>query len=339
MNDSKRSYKACKRGGLVLTVAISLWAAAGWNRTAQGEVAGDAGTGLVAVAAAGHVNPGGADAARQSGILMRVNSEPVTQAEFERMLTSLAPQGLDSTEREPRAKRNLIHHRLILQEAARRSFRVAEQDLDSALKSLRGRFNDLRAFGVWMEEQGLDDRSLFQALRDGMLAARVRAALVEELHVTEAEVEQYYAAHKEELKTEDVWIQVIAVKERAAAEEIQTALSKGEDFGRLAQQRSLGMRATRGGDVGWVSSESLWPPMRRAVSTLQPGEAIGPLQRGEEFLVVRLHERRPGRTKSLDEARPEIEPRLLAAKQEETMQTWLVQQEQQASIEIVRQPE
>jgi hypothetical protein len=240
----------------------------------------------------------------------------VTQAEFERMLTSLAPQGLDSTERERQARRNLIHHRLILQEAARRSFRVAEQDLDSALTSLRGRFNDLRAFGVWMQEQGLDDRSLTQALRDGCWRP-VRAALVEDLHVTEAEVEQYYNVHKEELKTENVWIQIIAVKERTAAEEIQTALGKGEDFGRLAQQRSLGMRATLGGDVGWVSSESLWPPMRRAVSTLQPGEAIGPLQRGEEFLVVRLHERRPGRTKSLDEARPEIEPRLLAARQEE----------------------
>jgi parvulin-like peptidyl-prolyl isomerase len=339
MNHNETSYKACRRGGLVLTVAISLGAAAGWNRPAQGEAAADAGAAMVAVAAAGHVAPGGEDAARQPGVLMRVNGEPVTQTEYERMLTSLAPHGLDSTERERVARRNLVHHRLILQEAARRSFRVAEQDLDAALTSLRGRFNDLRAFGVWMKEQGLDDRSLFQALHDGMLAARVRAALVEELHVTEAEVEQYYAAHTEELKTEDVWIQVIAVKERTAAEEIQTALSEGEDFGRLAQRRSLGMRATRGGDVGWVSSESLWPPMRRAVSTLQPGEAIGPLQRGEEFLVVRLHERRPGRTKSLDEARPEIEPRLLAAKQEETMQAWLVQQEQQARIEIVRPPE
>ncbi len=144
----------------------------------------------------------------------------------------------DSKELESLAIRNLIHHRLILQEAARRNLTVSEKDHDKALSSVRRRFEDLKSFGAWMKEQGLDDQIAAQTLRDGMLAARVTAALVEKVRVAEEQVEQHYAAHKEELKTEEVWIQIIAVKEKAAAEEIQAALRKGEDFGRLAQQQS-----------------------------------------------------------------------------------------------------
>jgi parvulin-like peptidyl-prolyl isomerase len=267
-------------------------------------------------------------------IVARVNGEPVTKAELERTLATLERPDSASEALERSALQNLIHRRLMLQEAARRNLTLTEKDHDTALSSLRRRFEDLKSFGAWMKERDLDDQSLFETLRDWMLAARVTAALVEEVRVTEQQVEQHYEAHKQDLKTEEVWIQIIAVKEKTAAEQIQTALRKGEDFGRLAQQRSVGLRAERGGDAGWVNSETLRPPVREAVSGLKPGEAIGPLQRGEEFLIVRLHERRPGRTKTLDEARPEIESLLLSRVQQDAIQAWLSEQEKKSKIEV-----
>jgi parvulin-like peptidyl-prolyl isomerase len=87
--------------------------------------------------------------------------------------------------------------------------------------------------------------------------------------------------------------------------------------------------------VGWVNSATLWPPMQEAVSTLKAGEAIGPLQKGEEFLIVRLHERRRGRTKTLEEARAEIESVVLAHKQQATLQAWVTEQEKKAKIEVL----
>jgi parvulin-like peptidyl-prolyl isomerase len=272
----------------------------------------------------------------QTEIVARVNGEPVTRAEFERTLASLEPKDRDTKELERLALRKLIRRRLILQEATRRNVTIAEKDLDAALTSLRRRFEGLRSFGAWMKEQGVDDRSLFQMLRESMLAARVKAALVEKVRVSPEHVAQYYEAHREELKTEEVWIQIIAVKEESTAKEIQAALGKGENFGRLAQQRSLGIRAARGGDVGWVNADTLWPPMREAVSGLRPGQAIGPLSRGEEFLIVRLHDRRRGITKSLDGARPEIEAYLLARKQQEAIQAWLAEEEKKSKLEVFR---
>jgi foldase protein PrsA len=261
----------------------------------------------------------------------------VTRIELERTLAGLEGQDAHSKDLERVALQKLIERRLVVQEAARRNITVAGKDLDAALESVRRRFDDLKSFGAWMKGQGFDDRSLARALRDGMLAARVSAALVENVRVSDEQIKQYYDAHKENLKTEDVWIQIITVKDKATAVEIQAALRKGEDFGRLAQQRSLGLRAARGGDVGWVNSETLWTPMREAVSTLKPGEAIGPLAKGEEFLVVRLHERRPGRTKTLTEAEHEIRSRLLSAEQQAAIQAWVKEQGKKAKIEVLLQ--
>jgi parvulin-like peptidyl-prolyl isomerase len=277
-----------------------------------------------------------------------VNGEAVTRAELQRMLNNpLTRRQLqqesgvadsDQKELERLALRSLIGRRLMLQEAARRKMAISDEELDRGIASLRRRFEDLRSFGMWMKEEGLDDRSLFESIRMQMLATRVAGALAAEVRVTEEQIREYYEAHGEDLKTEEVWLQIIAVKSSEEAKEIHAALGKGEDFGRLAQRRSVGVRAPRGGDAGWVHSETLWPPMREAVGTLQPGQAIGPLQRGDEFLIVRLHGRRPGRTRSLDEARHEIERRLLGEKQRTAIHTWLADQEKKSNIELFPKP-
>jgi hypothetical protein len=88
-----------------------------------------------------------------------------------------------------------------------------------------------------------------------------------------------------------------------------------------------------------VNYETLWPPLREALRTMKAGQAGGPLQKGAEFLIVRLQARRPGRIKTLAEARPEIEQRLLPAKHEEAIQAWLTEQKKKSTIEVFPQAE
>jgi parvulin-like peptidyl-prolyl isomerase len=277
-------------------------------------------------------------------VVARVNGEAITKAEFHRMLGNpvtrqqlqqeLGAKEPGSKDLERLAMRKLIHRRLMLQEASRRNIAVTNEELDKGMAALRRRFDDLKSFGQWMKDQGLDEPSLFATLREEMVATRTAGALVAGVRLTEEDVLTYYQSHKEDLEIEEVWIQVIAVKDKKAVDEIQKALKKGADFGRLAQQRSHGLRAAEGGNVGWVNAATLWPPMRDAVSTLKPGEAVGPLQQAEDFLIVRLQERRRGRTKTLAEARPEIEPLALAQKQQAALQAWVTEQEKKAKIEV-----
>jgi parvulin-like peptidyl-prolyl isomerase len=279
-------------------------------------------------------------------IVAPVNREPVTRSELERLLADpftlqqlhqdLGIQEPGRKELERLALRKLIHRHLLLQEAGWRNITVTEQDLDQALVALRRPFKDLRDFGLWMKERGLDDKSLFETIRADMLLKRVMGALVKDVRPTEKEVQDYYEDHKEDLTIgEEVRLRIIVVKSKAAAEEILAALRKGEKFGRLARKQSLGLHAAQGGDMGWVNSQILPLPLQRAVGKLKAGDVGGPLQKSDaEFLIVGLEGRRPVRAKSLAEARSEIERRLLPARQREVLEAWLTGQEKNSKMEI-----
>jgi len=279
-------------------------------------------------------------------IVARVTGEAVTRAEFRRMLAN--PLTLQQAQREPGAEepdrkelerlalRKLVHLRLLVQEADRRKIRVTEKELDEAITALRRRFDDLKDFGTWVKQQGLNDPELFETVRTDMLAERVTAALVEGVSVTEEQAQQYFEAHQDDLIIgAEVRLRIIAVSNKAEAQEIMTAVQKGEPFDRLARRRSMGRLAAKGGDTGWVDFQALSSPLREAAVELKPGEVGGPFGKGPaEFLIVGLQDRRPLRVKSLAEARPEIERHLLSAKQQEAVQAWLAEQEKKSKIEV-----
>jgi parvulin-like peptidyl-prolyl isomerase len=281
-------------------------------------------------------------------IVARMNGEPVTRGEVRRLLADpLARRELqrelgvrepDRKDLERLAIQKLINRRLLLQEAVRRNIRVTQDDLSQATAALRGRFQDLKALGAWMKARGLDDVSLQDLLAKDLLMNRVLALLVEGVRLPAGQVEEYYAAHNDELKAaEAIHLRIIAVKDKTAAEEIAATLKQGVAFDRLARERSA-VRAEQGGELGWVSPARLQPALREAVKPLKAGETSPPLALGEQFLLVRLEERRPAHTLSLAEARPGIERRLLAPKQQEVVQAWLKEQEKKAKIEVFIQP-
>jgi len=293
--------------------------------------------------------PEGARAA-ESEIVARVNGDSVSRVDLQRILADsvsvarlqqeYSERSTDTRELERLAVRELIHRRLLLQEADRLKFSITGDELDQALSALRRRFENLERFGAWMHERELDDKSLFAAIREGMLINRVTAMLVEDVRVTENEVQEYYETHKEDLEPgEEVRLRIIAVKSREEAEEILLALKNGESFSHLARMRSLGKLAARGGDTGWVAAGTLPPQLREIVGLLKEGDVGGPLRKAdEEFLLVGLEGRRPLRATSLATTRAEIEQRLLYAKQQNAIQAWLAEQEQHAQIEVFLQP-
>ena len=278
-------------------------------------------------------------------VVARVNGEPVTRAQVQRMLADpIAQQDLkreyraqnaDSRALEHLAVRQLIVSRLVFQEAARRHLTVAEQEVDRRIAEVRRRLADLQKFEAWLKGRGLDQTSFREAIRAEIVMARLHAALVAGVRITEEQVQEYYAAHKHEMNTdEEVRLRIIAVERPAAADQILAALRNGEEFDLLARTRSRAFRAEHGGDIGWMSPGQLPPPVRQAVMALKPGDVGGPVQAGAQFLIVRLVERRPPHAMTLAEARRGIERGLLATKQREAVRAWLSEQEKKSRIEV-----
>lgn len=280
-------------------------------------------------------------------IVARVNGAAVTRQELQSMLgdsftehSLLQELGIDNPKEkdlERLAVRKLIQNRLFLQEAERRGFTVTEAELDQALMVLRKRFEDLAQFGAWMHDRGLDDQSLLDTLRSQILMTKVWERLAEGVVVSTKQVKEYYETHKENLLIgEEVRLRIIAVRDAEGAEEILAKLKRGENFARLAKERSLGLRASQGGDTGWVNYKTLSPTLQQAVSMMKAGDVSGPLRRSpEEYLLVGLEGRRSLPAKDLKQARPEIEQRLLTEERQKVVDTWLEKQEKQTKIEIL----
>lgn len=276
----------------------------------------------------------------ESGIVARVNGDPVTRAELQRVLADRSMrrrlqqefglQESDSKELIRLAVRMLVSQRLILQEAGRRGITVAEQDLDRIVAALRRRPKYTNR---------LDERSFRESLRTRILETRARAALVEGVRLSEEQVQAYYEAHREDLKTaEAVWLRIITVEDEEAAEEILATLKKaGEAGGDVREQAMQFIGADQGTDMGWVDPQTLPPPVREAVGSLKAGESSRPVQTDAGLLIVRLEDRRPAQRVSLADARPQIEQRLLTAKRQQALQDWLLEQEKHSRIEVFLQ--
>jgi parvulin-like peptidyl-prolyl isomerase len=300
---------------------------------------------IVAMAGAFAICAANSAPSAEPKVVARVNGEVVTEGDARRVLSDpstrrqlqqdLGFRATDANALYRLAVKKLVEHQLLLQEARRRKLEVSEQELDRAVLDVRRRFDDLKALGAWMKVHELNDRSLFDILRDELLIKRAALALVQGVQISDKEIKDYYESHKEELRGPGQFrLQIIVVESKDVAQQLlMDVYVGGADFGQLARARSRGTRAERGGDTGWVSWKDIPPPVREVVRGLKIGQTGGPIGNGTDYRLVRLTGHRPGPIRSLAEVRPEIQRRAHEAKQKSVYEAWLAEQEQKSKIE------
>jgi len=95
---------------------------------------------------------------------------------------------------------------------------------------------------------------------------------------------------------------------RKKADEAMARAKQGEDFPKLAQELSQDAgSAPQGGDLGWAERSFFVGPFADALFSMNEGEIRGPVRTQFGYHVLRLDDIQPGRQKSFDEARAEIE--------------------------------
>jgi peptidyl-prolyl cis-trans isomerase D len=97
----------------------------------------------------------------------------------------------------------------------------------------------------------------------------------------------------------------------AQAQQVEAQLKAGKDFGELAKQYSQDPgSAKNGGDLGWADRAAFVKPFADALFSMKPGEVSAPVKTQFGYHIIRLDEIQPGKTKSFDEARPDLEAQL-----------------------------
>jgi peptidyl-prolyl cis-trans isomerase D len=98
---------------------------------------------------------------------------------------------------------------------------------------------------------------------------------------------------------------------RKQAEDVLAQAKAGKDFAALAKQYSQDPgSADKGGDLGWADRNQFVGPFADALFGMSVGELRGPVKTQFGYHIIRLDEVQPGKTKSFDSVRSELEAEL-----------------------------
>ncbi len=133
-----------------------------------------------------------------------------------------------------------------------------------------------------------------------------------------------------------------ADRAEALATSLRDRAVRGEDFGALARKYSrFSGPQSEGGEIGWVSLETLSPNIRAALEPLKPGDVSEPVASpaqpaGVLFNLFKVLEQRPEREFTLEEVREQIVDVVGRMKYNDKIDEWLKGLRAKATVEIKR---
>jgi len=145
--------------------------------------------------------------------------------------------------------------------------------------------------------------------------------LAAQMQVTDADLHEYYEKNKQRYVVPEqrhgahILIAINKDRDDAAAlkraQEVLAKLKSGGDFAALAKQYSDDAgSAAQGGDLGWSERSSFVGPFGNALFSMAVNEVRGPVKTEFGYHIIRLEGIQPGKTKSFEEARAEIDAQL-----------------------------
>ena len=275
--------------------------------------------------------------------LATVNGMNITIAEFnERFVrdvnsvldrSSLSPEDYGRLKEE--VLNTLIDEKVMLLRAKELSISVSDAELAKKIEdikesyALEDGFDKALAtrkvdYGQWKEE--LRKRTILEKL----IAAEVNA----KVQIKDVEGKAYRREHRGMYSPEKrVHVAQIVVREREKANAILKRLMRGEDFGKVAREESIGPEAKAGGDLGFVSQGFMPEEIDAAIFSQKPGE-IGPVIRSPfGYHIFKIIEKDK---KGWDVIKGQVLTDLRKQKEEQEYALWLGALRSKAIININR---
>jgi len=234
-----------------------------------------------------------------AAVLATVNGKTITSDEVNAVLME-GTQGRFTTL--PKEKQDELQHRVVeglvmqelVYEAAKKEGILTSAKYKKEYDEIISRVEKQLAAKLW-QEQMLDD-----------------------VKVSDKEIGSYYKEHSKEFEQkEKVHARHILVKTEDEATKIISEMKglKGDKlkakFIEEAKAKSTGPSGPKGGDLGFFQQGQMVPEFNDAVFAMNVGTITPkPVQTQFGYHVIYLEEKQPGKTMSLDEAKPFIEQRL-----------------------------
>ena len=277
-------------------------------------------------------------------IIARVNSEIVTQKQFEQKQQELRVQlaheysgaDLESQfkEQSKNLLRDLIDQDLMVQKAKDLDIKV-ESDVVKRLDEIRkeGKFDTQEELQAEVEKQGMVWEDFEDNIRRNLLMREVIGREVgSRIIVSHADTRKYYEAHKQDFAfPEGVHLaQILISTDSRKAEEAEkrgndvlAELKAGAKWADMARKYSDHASAQDGGDIGFFKEGTLAPAIADAIAKLDNNETTGLIQTKFGYMIVKVIERRKQGIANYEEIEPRVSELLYNQKMEPALREYL----------------
>ena len=244
------------------------------------------------------------------------------------------------------ALKDLIDRRLVIQAFKKESYQIPDHVVDQRVHEIiRESFGgDRNTFIKTLEAQNYSlgefkEKEMERIIVQAMRSHNVKTNAV----ISPTKVEEYYRKHHDEFTTkEEIKLRMIMISgqkdtgnaqaQKALAEEVLGRLAGGAEFGQTAQIYSEDSTRDTGGDWGWIQRNTLAAPLEKFAFNMPVGRISNIIDYAGNFYILKVEDKRGGTTRSLAEARADIEKKLIQDEAQQIQERWIAGLRQKAYI-------
>jgi peptidyl-prolyl cis-trans isomerase C len=216
----------------------------------------------------------------------------------------------------------IIGYTVLLQESRAQNVAVPDSEVDARIAEIRGQFPSEEAFTQTLTARKLTlDQVKSDVRRDMTITKLIDGEIASKIAVTPEQVNDFYAKNPdqftqgESVRASHILISVpkgadaaAKAQARAKAEQVLKDVKAGQDFAALAKQHSADPgSAANGGDLGFFQQGQMVGPFNDAAFTLAPGTTSDLVETDFGFHIIKVIEKKAGRTVPLEEVKPQVE--------------------------------
>jgi peptidyl-prolyl cis-trans isomerase SurA len=246
------------------------------------------------------------------------------------------------------ALKDLIDRRLVIQAFKKESYEIPDHFVDQRLHEIiRENFGgDRNTFIKTLEAQNYTLGEFKQKEMEKMIVGAMRSHNVKtNTIISPTKVEEYYRKHRDEFTSkEQIKLRMIMIPgqkdtataptQKALAEEVLGKLASGGDFADIARLYSEDGTRENGGDWGWIEHNTLAAPLEKFAFNMPVGRISNIIDYAGNYYILKVEDKRGGTTRSLAEARSDIEKRLLQEEAQGIQERWIASLRAKAYIKL-----
>jgi peptidyl-prolyl cis-trans isomerase SurA len=290
------------------------------------------------------------------GIAAIVNGDVITYSQVRQLSAPRAKllqsqftgQELEKKLREIRelALKDLIDRRLIIQAFKKESYAIPDHVVDQRVHDIiRESFGgDRNTFVKTLEAQNYSLGEFKEKEMERIIVQAMRSHNVKTNYIiSPTKIEDFYRKHRELFPTkEEIKLRMIMISgqkdtgnaqaQKSLAEEVLGKLVNGGEFEQTAQIYSEDSTKDNGGDWGWIGRNTLAAPLEKFAFNMPVGRVSNIVDYAGNYYILKVEDKRGGTTRSLAEARGDIEKKLIQDEAQAIQERWIASLREKAYI-------